>query len=240
MNLSIKPFLILTSSPQMASLIYPFPRILAVHLKYATANTSRKQSWIAKGVLVFQCLCLTLSGHIRLITCPSQCADMIKIPQQASVMSLKTRSFVCQLVVSPFFPCQFLVTAWACSKSRSWCCSTSAPLQVRLLIFVFIFKGFSLGFENLEITWHFYGMPHGTQPKQKYVAHSDVLSLVYPVVCSLHTIKSEGWTFSYMRYKSVLFAKCSPENTAVKRAFSAQVLDCLGLYKRRKMETTGM
>lgn len=43
MNVSIKPFLILTSSPQMASLIYPFPRILAVHLKYAAANTSWKQ-----------------------------------------------------------------------------------------------------------------------------------------------------------------------------------------------------
>lgn len=55
MNVSIKPFLILTSSPQMASLIYPFPRILAVHLKYAPANTSRKKknSRVAKGVWVF-------------------------------------------------------------------------------------------------------------------------------------------------------------------------------------------
>lgn len=84
MNVSIKPLLISASSPQMASLIYPFPRILAVHLKYSAANTSWKQPPIAKGIWFFLLLYLTLlPGHIYLITCPLRWPDMIMITTQA-------------------------------------------------------------------------------------------------------------------------------------------------------------
>lgn len=153
MNVSIKPFLILTSSPQMASLIYPFPRILAVHLKYAPANTSRKKknSRVAKGVWVF----FFFLVQILLITCPLRWADMIVITPQACLEKPKhtTDSFG-----SFFYSCQFLVTARARNESRSWCCSTLAPLQARLLIFSFIFKGFSLLLERLgdelAFRWH--------------------------------------------------------------------------------------
>lgn len=111
MNVSIKPFLILTSSPQMASLIYPFPRILAVHLKYAAANTSWKQTPNCQGhmgLLVFLCLVL-LSGHIRLITCPLRWPDMIIItPQALSWKSLNmVQPLVWQPVFSPFFSASF-------------------------------------------------------------------------------------------------------------------------------------
>lgn len=59
MDVSIKPFLISTSSPQMASLIYPFPRFLAVHLKHAAANTSQKQPRVAKGTSALSSLFLS-------------------------------------------------------------------------------------------------------------------------------------------------------------------------------------
>lgn len=70
MNVSIKPFLILTSSPQMASLIYPFPRILAVHLKYAAANASWEtvlKHQGRTGLLAFMrhtCFWTRLSHHL--------------------------------------------------------------------------------------------------------------------------------------------------------------------------------
>lgn len=159
MNVSIKPFLILTSSPQMASLIYPFPRILAVHLKYALQTHHEKKTHELPRAYGSFGLCALhfffFLVQILLITCPLRWADMIVITPQACLEKPKhtTDSFG-----SFFYSCQFLVTARARNESRSWCCSTLAPLQARLLIFSFIFKGFSLLLERLgdelAFRWH--------------------------------------------------------------------------------------
>lgn len=158
MNVSIKPFLILTSSPQMASLIYPFPRILAVHLKYAPANTSRKKKRNHELPRVYGSFGLCALHfffflvQILLITCPLRWADIYAtgLPRKAQTHH--------RLIWQLFYSCQFLVTARARNESRSWCCSMLAPLQARLLIFSFIFKGFSLLLERLgdelAFRWH--------------------------------------------------------------------------------------
>lgn len=168
MNVSIKPFLILTSSPQMASLIYPFPRILAVHLKYAAANTSWKQPLNCQGhmgLLAFmpRTSLRTHSSH-HLPTAMARydynytTGPPRKKPDHA-VASFGSTSFcVFFFCVFFFFSSQFLVTARACNKSRNRCCSTLVPLQGRLLIFSLIFKGLSLLLEKasdkLARWWH--------------------------------------------------------------------------------------
>lgn len=123
MNVSIKPFLILTSSPQMASLIYPFPRILAVHLKYAAANTSWKQPPNCQGHMGLLAFMLRTSlwthpsHHL-----PTEMARYDynyttglprKKPDHAAA-SFGSTSF-CVLF---FFSSQFLVTARACNKNK--------------------------------------------------------------------------------------------------------------------------
>lgn len=57
-----------------------------------------------------------------------------------------------------FFFWRFLVTAQACSESWNWCCSMLVPLQGRLLIFSFVFKGFFIvvgkASDKLALWWH--------------------------------------------------------------------------------------
>lgn len=115
----------------------------------------------AKGTWVFLLLYLTLlPGHIRLITCPLRWPDMIMITPQACLAKprLAAPSFVL-----------FLVKARACDESRNWCYSTLAPLQGRLLVLSFVFKGFSLLLEKLVTSRSFDEMPCATWATQKYV-----------------------------------------------------------------------
>lgn len=165
MNVSIKPFLILTSSPQMASLIYPFPRILAVHLKYAAANTSWKQPPNCQGhmgLLAFMprtSLWTHPSHHLPTAMARYDYNYTTGLPRKKSLITLQPR-LAARLFffLFFFFSSQFLVTARACNKSRNWCCSTLVPLQGRLLIFSLIFKGLSLLLEKasdkLARWWH--------------------------------------------------------------------------------------
>lgn len=183
MNVSIKPLLISTSSPQMASSIYPFPRILAVHLKYAAANTSWKRPRIAKGTWVFLLLYLTLlPGRIRLITCPLRWPDMIMITPQACLEKPEhaTASFG-----SPFF--FFFLPVSGYSSSPQWeqklmlqyTDTTAGKASHTQVLF---FKGFSLLLEKLVTSWSFDEMPCATWATQKYV--------VIIVVGSLHFIQT--------------------------------------------------
>lgn len=144
----------------MASLIYPFPRILAVHLKYAPANTSRKKkeatSCQGRMGLLVSVLCTFFffganpSHHLPTEMGRYDCNYATGLPRKAQTHH--------RLIWQLFYSCQFLVTARARNESRSWCCSTLAPLQARLLIFSFIFKGFSLLLERLgdelAFRWH--------------------------------------------------------------------------------------
>lgn len=128
MNVSIKPLLISTSSPQMASLIYPFPRILAVHLKYAATITSWTQPHIAKGSSLF-CFYASHFFMDTSVSSPARCDRQIWLwlhhrralrkPERA------TASFGSTFV---FSPCQSLATAPACIESRNWCCSTDTGI----------------------------------------------------------------------------------------------------------------
>lgn len=144
----------------MASLIYPFPRILAVHLKYAPANTSRKKkrshelprAYGSFGLcaLHFFFFGANPSHHLPTEMGRYDCNYATGLPRKAQTHH--------RLIWQLFYSCQFLVTARARNESRSWCCSTLAPLQARLLIFSFIFKGFSLLLERLgdelAFRWH--------------------------------------------------------------------------------------
>lgn len=144
----------------MASLIYPFPRILAVHLKYAPANTSRKKrshelpraygSFGLCALHFFFFLGANPSHHLPTEMGRYDCNYATGLPRKAQTHH--------RLIWQLFYSCQFLVTARARNESRSWCCSTLAPLQARLLIFSFIFKGFSLLLERLgdelAFWWH--------------------------------------------------------------------------------------
>lgn len=135
MNVSIKPLLISTSSPQMASLIYPFPRILAVHLKYAAAITSWTQPHIAKGTSLF-CFYASRFFMDTSVSSPARCDRQIWLwlHHRRALRSLSVQQL--HLAARLFFPLPV---------SGFWCWSTDAAVlilaspQGRLLIVSFFF-----------------------------------------------------------------------------------------------------
>lgn len=141
----------------MASLIYPFPRILAVHLKYAPANTSRKKKEATScqgrmGLLVSVLCTFFFLVQILLITCPLRWADMIVIMPQACLEKPKhtTDSFGSFFIPASFWlqlepamraEADAAVRWHHCRRGFSYSASSS--------------KGFHCCWKDWVTSWHF-------------------------------------------------------------------------------------
>ena len=97
---SIRPSLSSASSPQMASLIDPFSRFHAAHLKYAAADTSCKRLRVAKGAWRSGVSALLLETSVSL---PARCDGqimMMAMLMSAACLTASVSVLFCSLCLS--------------------------------------------------------------------------------------------------------------------------------------------
>lgn len=197
MNVSIKPFLILTSSPQMASLIYPFPRILAVHLKYAAANTSWKQPPNCQGhmgLLAFMprtSLRTHSSHHLPTAMARYDYNYTTGLPRKKpdhAAASFGSTSFCVFFFLCFFFsPASFWLQLEPATRAETDAAVRWYHCREGFSYSASFSKGSHCCWKRLVTSWHVDDMPRATQAKQKYVS---------PAVISNHC-----WSQRFGAYK---------------------------------------